>query len=559
MTMMVRGRPVPDGTRDFRSSRVDGLLARTNALFLLCVVVVAASLTLGGGTRGGFLSDPVLQLIGIPLLLLALWKVLDVDLNPAARMAGRFCLAVAAVPLVQLIPLPPAVWTALPGREAAAETFALLGRDLPWMPMSVAPYETWLSALSLIPPIGLFLGTMLLGYGQRRLLIATVLAIGLVSVFFGLLQVAQGPESPLRFFEITNDSEAVGFFANRNHFAALLYALLLFAAAWAVNAVATGGLGGSIKDYDARVIVMIIGAFTIIVVLLAGQAMARSRAGLGFTIIALLGAFALGVSDRRVGSSATSTRVIAFATALAVIFTVQYALYRIMERFVVDPLQDARLPFAGNTFDAALAYMPFGSGLGTFVPVYGMFEDPADTIANTYVNHAHNDLLELWLTTGVAGPVLLALFLVWLVMRSIDVWRRAPAGAAEIDWSLARAGSLVAFLLVAHSFFDYPLRTGAMMAVMALACALLIEPPAETRSGTARTPPRVRKGRRRGARTIRKEASQPHQPKVGSAAQSLSADNRWGRDVEWPEEWSLDERTNDRGSAREERGKRRDG
>lgn len=558
MTMMVRGRPVPDGARYIRNARFDGLLVRSNALFLLCAVVLAASLLLGGGTRGGFLSDAVLHLVGIPLLLLALWKMLDIELEPAARMAGWFCLAVAAVPLVQLIPLPPALWTALPGREASVETFALLGRELPWMPMSVEPYETWLSALSLIPPIGIFLSTMLLGYGQRRLLIATVLAVGLISVFVGLLQVAQGPESPLRFFEVTNDSEAVGFFANRNHFAALLYALLLFAAAWAVNAVAIGGVGGPIKAYDVRAIVTIVVAFTIVVVLLAGQAMARSRAGLGFTIVALLGAFALGVSDRRVGSSVTSARVIAFATALAVIFTVQYALYRIMERFVVDPLQDARLPFAGNTIDAALAYTPFGSGLGTFVPVYGMFEDPADTIADTYVNHAHNDLLELWLTTGIIGPVLLALFLIWLVLRSIGVWRRAPAGAAEIDWSLARAASLVAFLLVAHSFVDYPLRTGAMMAVMALVCALLVEPPAETRTNEARTAPKTRKVRRRGAKTLRKETPRPHHPEGGSAAQALTTDNRWGRDVEWPEEWSTDERSTDQESARPERGKQGD-
>jgi hypothetical protein len=37
-----------------------------------------------------------------------------------------------------------------------------------------------------------------------------------------LLQVAQGPRL-LRLFAVTNLSEAVGFFANRNHFAALLF------------------------------------------------------------------------------------------------------------------------------------------------------------------------------------------------------------------------------------------------------------------------------------------------------------------------------------------------
>ena len=104
----------------------------------------------------------------------------------------------------------------------------------------------------------------------------------------------------MRFFAFTNMEEAVGFFANRNHFAALLYALTLFAAAWAVHAVGSSWGKRRRRAYDTASIVAIIGAFTLLVVLLAGETMARSRFGLGLTIIALFGALALGVSDRRV-------------------------------------------------------------------------------------------------------------------------------------------------------------------------------------------------------------------------------------------------------------------
>jgi O-antigen ligase len=545
-------------------------------MFALCAIVIVASLVLGGGTQGGFLSDAILELIAIPLLFVALWKLLETPLTKQMRMALFFCVGIVAIPLIQLIPLPPWLWTALPGRDAAAETFELLGQATPWMPLSVVPHETWLSLLSLIPPVGIFLATMLLPYRKRRWLSLLFLALGVVSVFIGMIQVAQGLESPWRLFEVTNETEAVGFFANRNHFAALLYTLTVFAAAWAVQAtVAESGEGH--HKFGTIFIVALIALFTLLVVLLAGQIMARSRMGLGLTIVALLGALALGASDRRVASTVTPTRLLAGAGLLVVIFSVQFALYRVMERFVVDPLEDARIPFGRNTVEAALAYMPFGSGLGTFVPVYAMFEQPEDTIANTYANHAHNDFLELWLNTGVVGLALVGMFVVWLGLRSTEIWRSPPPqGASELDWTLVRAATIVVALLVAHSFVDYPLRTGAMMAVMAFACALLIEPPVAAQAPATHKQPHPHKKKRvpglrklvpaKIVRDLRKvvpaniqkivpavapatpkpkPVSAPLQPaKVESHAKSVAPDRRWGMDVDWPEQWSKSEAGN---------------
>ena len=120
--------------------------------------------------------------------------------------------------------------------------------------------------------------------------------------------------------------------------------------------------------------------------------------------------------------------------------------------------------------------MPVGAGLGTFRTVYPMFEKP-EHVSLFFVNRAHDDILELSLETGVVGLVLMLLFAVWLVRRSLQIWRNPrPDGAIPLDWSLARAGTIVVALLVAHSFVDYPLRTGGMMTIMAFACALLIEP-----------------------------------------------------------------------------------
>src|SRR5262249_43253225 len=149
-------------------------------------------------------------------------------------------------------------------------------------------------------PLAIFLGTLQLSYRDRRLLSLLILAVGIASVFIGLLQVAQGEASPLRFFAITNPTDAVGFFANRNHFAALLYCLMLFVVAWTLNGTAALAPRERYKrhPYDTTSIMLSMIGFTAVVVLLAGEIMARSRAGLFLTIAALFGSVALGLRKR---------------------------------------------------------------------------------------------------------------------------------------------------------------------------------------------------------------------------------------------------------------------
>lgn len=518
-------------------------------LFCLAACTVTACLFLGGGTRAGFMSDVVIEVIAIPLLLCALWNISDVGAGRPARWAATFCLAIALVPLLQLVPLPPGVWTALPHRDAVTAAFELIGRDLPWVPLSVSPGATWLSALSLLPPLAVFLGTLSLDHRERRRLSLIVLASGLLGVLVGLMQVAQGPSSALRFFEFTNPTEAVGFFANRNHFAALLYSLALLAAAWAVDASFAFSAARRRKNDPAGPFARLVAALSALVILVAAAVMARSRAGLTLTIVSLLGAFALGVADRRGASELRPSRIILGATALAVIFAAQFGAYRALDRFASDPLTDARLTFARVTIDAAKAYMPFGSGLGTFVPVYATFETSADALVDSYANRAHNDVLELWLETGVVGLVLEALFAAWFLRRTIGIWRRPCPGTGGIDRAMARAATLIIALLAAHSLVDYPLRTSAMAAVFAFACALLIEPPARAgRAGRSRHSRMAAEHQPHRSVPCRVPASTQVDPSLGPApvagftASAAPGAIRqrgalWGADVAWPAEW----------------------
>jgi O-antigen ligase len=226
---------------------------------------------------------------------------------------------------------------------------------------------------------------------------------------------------------------------------------------------------------EARWIVPVLAGLTVLVVLVAAQAMARSRAGLGLTVAALVGATAIALLDRRSASGITPAKLLLATAAGAVIYATQFALYRILDRFAADPMTDSRLTIARLTSEAAERYLPFGSGMGTFGPVYGMHERAADALPDIYINRAHNDFLELWLETGVAGLALAGAALLWLVVRIVRLWGRQVPGMG-IDLSLARAATIVIVLIGAHSLVDYPLRTGAIMAIAAFSCGLLVAP-----------------------------------------------------------------------------------
>jgi hypothetical protein len=492
--------------------------------------VITAALVFGGGSRGGLLSDVVLQLLALPVLVMALWRPRTADhscgthpVDTNRANAGFF--STAAVPItiligvltllvVQLAPGLGGFLRALPTGSVIAEA---LETSLPNAPLSVAPHLTWQALLSLIPPCAVFLATLRLTNSERRRLTLIMLAVGVLSVFIGLLQLGQGEASRLRFYDITNQQDAVGFFANRNHFSALLYCLTLFAAVWALDyARVLAGLTWE-RRFETAVFLPSLAMLTMLVVLVAAQGIARSRTGLLLTLVAMVGVLALALADRRAGAkspaarsvgaqsvgiksvgiksvgakssspsaagSALSLRWVVVVVAVALVAVIDLALYGVLERFGADPLADPRLVFARNTITAAKMFMPFGAGVGTFVPVYGLFEQPGEALQGAYVNRAHNDFLEIWLESGVVGPVLAVLFVLWVLVRAVAVWwprsSAAPDSVLNIDHALARAATLVIALLLAHSLTDYPLRTGALMVVFAFSAALLVAPPPE--------------------------------------------------------------------------------
>jgi O-Antigen ligase len=456
---------------------------RTSPLFWMSASVIAAALLLGGGSRAGFLGDVVVQLLAVPLLVLGLrdWvirMIADLRARSLDALLHLAILLMLGLLALQLINWPQWLAPPLPGGAKAlvSESSSLLMGDA--HPFSVAPAASWAAAVSLIPCFAMLCGVSQLSDDARFKLALVLVGLGALSLLVGFVQIVQGPESGWRFFATTNPSEAVGFFANRNHFAALLYSTLILTAVWFAHST---NAFLKLRTLNTHAILWFVLFAIVVIAVLAGVMMARSRAGLVLAGVAVAGIILLLVSSRttsrrgRNNSGHAHNRLVLAGVIFAILFAVQFGAMRILTRFDADPLEDLRLVLSPTTVALAQEAMPSGTGLGSFVPVYASIEKTQHLFSG-FANRAHNDWAEFALETGLLGLIAGALFLAWWCMRSIRIMRRKRGPDFDPHRMLRQGASLIILLLLCHSVVDYPLRTTSLSVIFAFCCAILISP-----------------------------------------------------------------------------------
>lgn len=433
---------------------------------------------MGGGARDDIQSLLVLR----PLAVIFCAYALTVK-TPEQWKGRTFPLYIAgallALMVIQLIPLPPSVWAALPERQIFAEIANLAGIEQPWRPLTLSPSKTLNSLFSLTVPIAAMMLYLNLDREYRRRAVPVIIILCVVSALWGIFQIVGPPRGPFYFYRISNTGMAIGLFANRNH-QAIMLACAIAMLGWYAASRMQGGKSVDRKYYASIIAILIFVPLIFIIgsragLLLMFPAMAMALFFIGFEHFRPASKKRAGRGKKQKSVTFSTRNVLFIASVIAIIGIVassvllsrSLALDRLLG---ADRLLELRFQTLPTLIHMVEIYFPWGGGFGSFEHLYKIYE-PQNLLSTRYLNQAHNDWLQFLIEGGLPAIGIAAAAFVWIVTRVAVLFKNRLASA-----SAAKQGLMcltVMGLLLLASLGDYPLRVPSIAATFAvLACIL---------------------------------------------------------------------------------------
>lgn len=449
---------------------------------LLAFFLVFAPLIRGGNRPLPLL---ILELGALALAAYAFWR--PGFKHHLSRSQLGVLAALWAIPLLQLVPLPPALWASLPGREYYAQALTQLNGETPFTGLraaSLIPFATESAWLALLPPLLVFVVAVGLPTRQLQSLVVLFLGLATFQALLGLIQYGEGSDS---LFQLgTGVQGATGTYPNTSYLAGFLemalpigLALLTASVGRSRHSTSRKGLRYRLAEwlssYNNRAVIY--GAATLAILL--ALIFTRSRAGVAMAMLGVL-LSTLAFSYRLGGKNVYG--LLGSWTALGLGSAIMIGLTPVLIKFTQDPLSDGRWSIFSGTLQAIGQFFPLGSGGSTFLEVFRRFHPP-DFAPGLFVSHAHNDYLEWIMEGGLIAAVLLVVLLVFYARQWLGVWIRGT-------WSTFRflqVGAGIALLLVIlHSFVDFNLHIPANAVFFAFLAAVFFHRHDEEEKATPR-------------------------------------------------------------------------
>ncbi|WP_417794704.1 O-antigen ligase family protein [Terasakiella pusilla] len=387
-------------------------------------------------------------------------------------------LALALLMVFQLIPLPPNVWTALPGRQIFADIADLAGIDQPWRPLTLSPSRTLNSLFSLTIPISAMMLYLNLDKRRRKQAVAVIITLAGISALWAAFQLTGSPRGPLYLYNVTNGGAAVGLFANRNHQAVLLAATIIILGWYAASHPINTKMA-SLKFYASIAAILVLVPLIIITGSRAGLIL-MAPALITTMVLIYFGRYTIESQRFTPGKRAekrrfTSRQTILFSSialvlliaGLSVYFSRSLAFDRLFESNDVEELRTQLVPILIKMISD---YSPWGSGFGSFEHVYRIYE-PQELLNPSYLNQAHNDWLQFSIEGGLPAIAIAAGAGIWGLSKFMGL-AKAWRNSRYTKYAVIMA-AMVILLFLAGSIGDYPLRVPSLIALFAVIACIL--------------------------------------------------------------------------------------
>ena len=286
---------------------------------------------------------------------------------------------------------------------------------------------------------------------ERLRLLIVVMLLVLVSGFIGVIQ-ATGAD--IRFYRISSDN--AGLFANRNHQAAMLAMLFPM--------LAGAGFAPSMMR-DARPVRLVVAASmaTLVPLILV----TGSRMGMLVSAMAFISLIFMRFRRTEVGVPLLLVGWCKFSPLYSLIGGMVAATMLVGRDESLDRMLTSsdgmRWPVWETIASFIPEYWPVGSGVGSFVPIYQIHE-PDTLLLQEYFNQAHNDWLDLALTSGLPGLLIVSAA---IALYSFNV--KSAFKTRGISGHLQRCGLIIILVLAFASISDYPVRTPILSALLIIA------------------------------------------------------------------------------------------
>lgn len=442
---------------------------------------VAVAVILGGGGSPGPSTELLLELAFAVAALAWLW----ISMDPAENAFSRDRLVVALmafvliVPIVQLVPLPPSIWTHLPGRANEVAALSLVGDQQSWRPITLSPARTLASLLASLPPLFCLYAVSRLALHERRLVLGSIVLMAVVTSMLGVLQLTDQGQG-LSLYREHSAGWVQGFQANRNAAADLLLIGIIALTVIVAPYFRPGRLRAPLR-LDRR-------TFTILssgigVLLLIATVMTGSRTGTALILVAAAAALIILLLDSEGAGQASRWKSILLGFAALALLGVAFAvlakytaLGQVTGRFAE---KESRTEIWQDAWFALKQYWPAGFGMGGFQSAI-LPAERLEVLDPQIPNRAHNDYLEIGLEAGVLGLAMLAMATLACLAMIWRSWRQAPAQRQQVVF-----GTAALLTIALHSVVDYPLRSMAIACLTGIAAGMLTREP-KSDAGQAR-------------------------------------------------------------------------